>query len=184
MTTALFGSSKTMEKDLDLVVLTSDTLLQCVKASFYLLRLLTLQLNDRPAIKADPFVHIKDLALLFVDSNADVLLHVMDGLETILQPVKPHVKCRNSIVEVIIFCRHGGLQLPVMLSGGPNLVDQASPDITQHPDSLVSLSGIDVELPRESDNLSHPPDQTLTLVRSALVIRIIQLTNAVAKRIA
>ena len=119
----LFGSSKTMEKDLDLVVLPSDTLFQCIKVSFYLLRLLTLQLNDRPAIKADPFVHIKDLVLLFVDGNTDVLLHVTDGSETILQPVKPHVKCRNSIVEAIICCYHSGLQLLITLLGSLNLID-------------------------------------------------------------
>ena len=87
MTTALFGGPKMMEKDLNLVVLTSDTLFQRIKASTYLLRLLTLQLNDRPAIKANLLVHIKDLVLLFVDSNADVLLHVTDGSETILQSV-------------------------------------------------------------------------------------------------
>ena len=73
-----------MEKDLDLVVLTSDTLFQRITASLYLC-LLTLQLNDRPAIKTDLFVHIKDLVLLFVDSDMDILLHIMDGSETILQ---------------------------------------------------------------------------------------------------
>ena len=76
-----------MEKDLNLVILTSDTSFQRIEASLYPPHLLTLQLNDRPAIKADPFVHIKDLVLLFVDSNADVLLHVTDGSETILQSV-------------------------------------------------------------------------------------------------
>ena len=76
-----------MEKDLDLVVLTSDTLLQCVKASFYLLRLLTLQLNNGPDIKADPTVHVENLTLLFVDGSVDVILHIADGSEPILQPV-------------------------------------------------------------------------------------------------
>ena len=60
MTTAFFGSNKTMEKDLDLVILTSDTLFQRVEVSLYLLRLLTLQLNNRSAIKADSTVHVED----------------------------------------------------------------------------------------------------------------------------
>ena len=79
-TMALFGSSKTMEKDLNLVVLTSDILFQHIEASLYLLHLLTLQLKNRPTIKADPFVYIEDLALLFVDGNMDIFLHVTDGL--------------------------------------------------------------------------------------------------------
>ena len=74
----LFGDSKTMEKDFDLVVLTSDMLFQCVEMSLYFLRLLTLQLNNRSTIKADLAVHVKDLVLLFVDGNANVLLHVTE----------------------------------------------------------------------------------------------------------
>ena len=83
----LLGSSETVEKNLDLVVLTSDTLFQHVKMSLYLLRLLTLQLNNGPAIKADPTVHVEDLTLLFVDGSTNVVLHVADGLEPILQLV-------------------------------------------------------------------------------------------------
>ena len=76
-----------MEKDLNLVVLTSDTLFQHIKMSLYLLRLLTLQLNNTPAIKADSTVHVKNLALLFVDGNADVFLNIADGSELILKLV-------------------------------------------------------------------------------------------------
>ena len=52
-----------MEKDLDLVILTSDTLFQHVKTSLDLFRLLTLQLNDGPAVEADPLIHVVDRAL-------------------------------------------------------------------------------------------------------------------------
>ena len=76
-----------MEENLDLIILTSDTLLQCIEASLYLLRLLTLQLNNGPTIKADPTVHVEDLMLLFVDGGADVILHIADDSEPILQPV-------------------------------------------------------------------------------------------------
>ena len=76
-----------MEKDLDLVVLTSDTLFQRVEASLHLFHLLTLQLNNGTAVKADPTVHVEDLTLLFVDSGANVILHVADGSEPILQSV-------------------------------------------------------------------------------------------------
>ena len=65
-----------MKKDLDLVILTSDTLFQHIEASLYLLRLLTLQLNNGPAIKADPTVHVIDLTLLFVDGSANIVLDV------------------------------------------------------------------------------------------------------------
>ena len=68
-TMTLLGSSKTVEKDLDLVILTSNTLFQRVEASLYLLHLLTLQLNNGLAIKADPTVHVEDLMLLFVDGS-------------------------------------------------------------------------------------------------------------------
>ena len=76
-----------MEKDFDLVILTSNTLFQRVKTSFYLLRLLTLQLNNGPTIKADPTIHVEDLMLLFVDSSADIILHIADDLELVLQSV-------------------------------------------------------------------------------------------------
>ena len=46
MTTALFGGSKTMEKDLNLVILTSDMVFQHIEVSLDLLCLLTLQLVD------------------------------------------------------------------------------------------------------------------------------------------
>ena len=87
MTTTLFGSSKTMEKDLDLVVLTSDTLFQRVEVSLYLLCLLALQLINRSTVKVDPTVHVEDLVLLFVNSDMDVLLYIGDGSELILQSV-------------------------------------------------------------------------------------------------
>ena len=82
-----FGDSKMMEKNFDLIILTSDTLFQHVKVSLDLFRLLTLQLNNGPAIKADPTVHVKDLTLLFVDGSMDVILHTADGSEPILQLV-------------------------------------------------------------------------------------------------
>ena len=56
--------------------------------------------------------------------------------------------------------------------GSLNLIDQIGPDIVQHLDRVIGLSGVDVELSQESDHSSHSPDQTLTLARSALVIRI------------
>ena len=87
MTTTFLGNSKMMEKDLDLVILTSDTLFQRVEASLYLLRLLTLQLNNGPAVKADMTVHVEDLRLLFVNGSMDVVLHVADDSESILQLV-------------------------------------------------------------------------------------------------
>ena len=83
----LLGRSKKVEKDLDLIILTSNTLFQRVKASLDLFRLLTLQLNNGTAIKADPTIHVEDLTLLFVDGSADIILHVADGLEPILQSV-------------------------------------------------------------------------------------------------
>ena len=83
----LFSSTKTVEKDFDLVILTSDTLFQHVKAHLCLLCLLALQLNNRSAIKADSTVHVEDLMLLFVDGNTDVFLYVVDGSELILQSV-------------------------------------------------------------------------------------------------
>ena len=87
MTTTLLSSSKTVEKDLDLIILTGDALFQRVKASLDFFHLLTLQLNNGPAIKADPTVHVEDLMLLFVDSSVNIVLHVVDGSEPILQPV-------------------------------------------------------------------------------------------------
>ena len=80
----LFGDSKTMEKDFDLIILTSNMLFQHVEVSFDLLCFLTLQLNNGPAIKADPTVHVEDLTLLFIDSDTDILLHVVDSLDLIL----------------------------------------------------------------------------------------------------
>ena len=87
MTTTLFGGSKTVEKDLDLVILTSDTLFQHVKTSLDLFCLLTLQLNDGPAVEADPLVHVVDHALLFVDGSTDIVLHVADDSKPILQTI-------------------------------------------------------------------------------------------------
>ena len=52
-----------------------------------LFRLLTLQLNKGPTIEADPAVHVEDLTLLFVDGGTNVILHIADGSEPILQPV-------------------------------------------------------------------------------------------------
>ena len=76
-----------MKKNLDLVILTSDTLFQRIKVSLDLFCLLTLQLNNGPAIKADPTIHVEDLALLFVDGSMDIVLHVTDDSEPILQSV-------------------------------------------------------------------------------------------------
>ena len=76
-----------VEKDLDLVILTSDTLFQHIKVILHLFRLLTLQLNNGPTVKADPTVHVEDLTLLFVDSGADIILHIVDDSEPVLQPV-------------------------------------------------------------------------------------------------
>ena len=76
-----------MEKDLDLVILASDTLFQRLEASLYLLRLLTLQLNIGPTVKTDPTVHVVDLTLLFIDSGADIILHIVDDSEPVLQSV-------------------------------------------------------------------------------------------------
>ena len=87
MTMIFFGGSKMVEKDLDLVILTSDTLFQRVEASLYLLHFLTLQLNNGPTVKADPTVHVEDLTLLFVDGGADIILHVANCVEPILQSV-------------------------------------------------------------------------------------------------
>ena len=83
----LFGGSKTVEKNLDLVILTSDTLFQHVKTSLDLFRLLTLQLNNGPAVEADPLIHVVDCALLFIDSGMDIVLHVADDSEPILQTI-------------------------------------------------------------------------------------------------
>ena len=71
-----------------------------------------------------------------------------------------------------------------MALGGFDLVDQIRPNVIQHLDCAVGLSSVDVELSQESDNRTHPPDQTLMLARSVLVIWIMQLTNAVAKHMA
>ena len=76
-----------MEKDLDLVILTSDTLFQHIKAILHLFCLLTLQLNNGPTVKADPTVHVENLMLLFVDGGADIILHVADDSEPVLQLV-------------------------------------------------------------------------------------------------
>ena len=86
-TTTLLGGDKTVEKNFDLIILTSDTLLQGIETSLYLLRLLTLQLNNGTAVKADPTAHVEDLTLLFVDCGANIILHVADGSEPILQSV-------------------------------------------------------------------------------------------------
>ena len=85
---------------------------------------------------------------------------------------------------MIIHNHHGGLQFLVALLGGLDLIDQIGPDIVQHLERVVGLSSVDIELPQESDQWPHSPDQTLTLARSALVIRIKRLANAVAKRMA
>ena len=87
MTTTLLGGSQMMGKDLDLVILTSNPLFQCIEVSLHLLRLLTLQLNNGPAIKADPTIHVEDLMLLLVDGSTDIVLHIADGAEPILQSV-------------------------------------------------------------------------------------------------
>ena len=85
---------------------------------------------------------------------------------------------------MIICDCHGAFQLPVTLLDGLNLVDQIGPDIVQHLDRIVGLRCVNVELPQESGQQPHSPDQTLTLARSALVIQIKRLANAVAKRMA
>ena len=71
-----------------------------------------------------------------------------------------------------------------MFLGSLYLVDQIGPDIIQYLDRTVGLSSVDVKLPQESGPASHSPDQTLTLARLVLVIRIKQLANAVARRMA
>ena len=58
-----------------------------IKSHDWLVQLTPTQLNNGSTIKADPFVHVKDLVLLFVEGNVSVLLHVTDGSETILQLV-------------------------------------------------------------------------------------------------
>ena len=171
-----------MEKDLDLVILTSDTLFQRVKVSLYLLRLLTLQLNNGPTIKADPTVYVEDLMLLFVDGGVDIVLHIADDSEPVLQSVQSHIQCRNSIVEAVVGNRHSGLQFLITLLGSLYLINQIGPDIVQHLDRTVGLSCVDIELPQESGHLSHSPDQILTLAQLVLVIRIKRLANAVARR--
>ena len=122
-TTTLFGGIKTMEKDPNLVVLTSDMLFQRIETSLYLFCLFTLQLNNRSAIKAELTVHVEDLTLLFVDGDTNVLLYVTDGPETILQLVKPCVECRDSIIKMIVRCCHGSFQLLTATLGGPDLVN-------------------------------------------------------------
>ena len=82
---------------------------------------------------------------------------------------------------MIIRDRHGGLQLLVALLASLYLANQVGPDIIQHLDHMVGLSSVDIELPQESDNRPHSSDQTLTLARLALVIRIRRLANTVAK---
>ena len=58
------------------------------------------------------------------------------------------------------------------LLGGLDLVDQIGPDVAQHLNHIIGLRCVNVELPQESDQRPHSPDQTLTLARSALVIQI------------
>ena len=173
-----------MEENLNLVILTSDTLFHHIKAVLNFLHLLALQLDDRTTIQVDPLVHIVDQVLLFVHGDLDVFLHVTEGPELILPLVYPHVKSGDPIVETMIHRHHGGLQLLVTPLGGINLIDQTGPDVIQHLNGPIGLSGIYVELPRTSDNLPHPPIQTLMLARSALVIQIIRLASIVAKRMA
>ena len=72
----------------------------------------------------------------------------------------------------------------MMLLGGLDLIDQIRPDVIQHLNHIVSLRRVNIELPQESDQRPHSPEQTLTLARSALVIRIKRLANVVAKRMA
>ena len=122
------------------------TLFQRVKASLHLFRLLTLQLNNGPAVKADLTVHVEDLTLLLVDGGADVILYVVDGPEPIFQPVQPRIQCQNPIIETIIHDHHSSFQLLVTHLGGLNLVDQIGPNVIQHLDRIVSLRRVNVKL--------------------------------------
>ena len=81
-----------MEKHLDLVVLTSNMLLQHIKLVLHLLRLLALQLDYGTAVKADPLVHVIHFVLLFVEHDADILEVVVDSTELILQLIHPPIK--------------------------------------------------------------------------------------------
>ena len=89
----LFCGSKMLEKDLDLVVLTSDTLFQCVEVILYLLHLLTLQLHDGAAVKADPLVHGVCQCAIFQTNFNFQFLELASAIPTIATPlnVKPPI---------------------------------------------------------------------------------------------
>ena len=65
-TTTFLCSSKMVEKDFDLVILTSNVLFLCVKSTLHLFRFLALQLDYRTAVEADLLVHVVHLVLLVV----------------------------------------------------------------------------------------------------------------------
>ena len=81
-----------MEKNLDLVVLTSDTLFQHIEAIFNLLRLLALQLYNSTAVIADPLIHVIHLALLLVNRGLDVFHHIVESAMLVLTLVHPGIK--------------------------------------------------------------------------------------------
>ena len=112
-----------MEKDFDLVVLTSNALFRHVKSVLYLLRLFALQLDNGTAVEADPLVHVIHLLLLLVEGDTNILKAVVDSAKLILQLVHPCIKSGDPIIETVICCHHGSLQFLIMPFGGIDLVD-------------------------------------------------------------
>ena len=152
-----------MEKNFNLVILTSDVLLQHVKPSLNFLCLLAFQLDNGTAVEADLLIHVVHSVLLFVEGDVNILKAVMDGVRHILQLVCSPVKSRDPIVEMIIHCCHGSLQFLVTPLGGINLINKTVPNVVQHLDSPIGLHSVHVELQRASIKCLHPQAQTLML---------------------
>ena len=96
-----------------------------------------------------------------------------EGLELILPLVYPHVKGRDPIIETIICCRHGSLQLLIPLLGGLNVIDQTVPDVVQHQNGTVDTSRKAIELSKFQQRLPHSITTSLMLARLVLAIQMI-----------
>ena len=81
-----------MEENLNLIILTSDMLFQCIEVSLNLLCLLALQLYDDTAVIADPLVHVVYQVLLLVNCGLDVFHHIVESTMLVLALVHPGVK--------------------------------------------------------------------------------------------
>ena len=169
MTTSLLGGSKISKKDLDLVILTSDALLQTIKLTIHSLFHLIPQFLNPTAVKASPLVHATDSVLLFVVFVVDIIVATLHDTLLLLEAFDSFEECIYPIVQVGVCLDCVPLQILITPLVGFDLIGKTAPYIMEHLQSPVGTIHIGVDLLETSIYQSSLTSLLFTHIGSASV---------------